>query len=87
MSDHVRHDSVLDRGNVPAPREVGQGAAVTERSPASPGGPLARGWGSHEERRLIRWAALGFLLLALYAVVFVVTGVVMWSETAAHATR
>jgi AraC-like DNA-binding protein len=41
--------------------------------------PVPRGWGSHEERRLMLWGVLGFLLLGLYASVFVVLGQVVWS--------
>lgn len=38
-----------------------------------------RGWGSHEERRLVLWGAAAFVLLGLYAVVFVLLGQVLWS--------
>jgi hypothetical protein len=40
--------------------------------------PVPRGWGSHEERRIMSLAAAAFLLLGLYAVVFVVLGAVVW---------
>lgn len=41
--------------------------------------PLPRGWGSHEERRLMRWGLAFFLFLGLYAAVFVILGQVVWS--------
>lgn len=46
--------------------------------PAAPR-PVPQGWGSHEERRLVLWGALGFLLLGLYAVGFVLVGQLVWS--------
>lgn len=41
--------------------------------------PLPRGWGSHEERRMMRLGAAAFLLLGVYAAVFVVLGTVVWT--------
>lgn len=48
-------------------------------SESSPRPPLPRGWGSHEERRLMHWGMVGFLLLATYAVVFISIGALVWS--------
>lgn len=60
----------------------GQGSPAVEPVPAASPSPTARpvprGWGSHEERRLMLWGLAGFFLLGLYAVVFVTLGAVIW---------
>ena len=79
----TRTASVLERPAPPAPTPTSGPAPVRSTGlpvhDSSPDRPLPRGWGSHEERRLMLWGVVGFFLLGAYAAVFVVIGGVLWS--------
>lgn len=77
-SSKDRPTSVLDRPDEPQPSPT---AVVVDRPEPQgrPATPLPRGWGSHEDRRTTLWFLAGFVLLALYAGVFVILGEVAWS--------
>jgi hypothetical protein len=57
-------------------RRAGQQAPGTGSAPH--GEPVPLGWGSHAERRLVRQVLAFFLLLGLYAAVFIVVGTLVW---------
>ena len=79
----TRTASVLERPAAPARTPSSEPAPVRPTGlpvhDSSPARPLPRGWGSHEERRLMLWGVVGFFLLGAYAAVFVVIGAVLWS--------
>ncbi len=65
---HLAPD-LADRMTVPTPDVEQPATSVAPEDRAVP-----RGWGSHEDRRMMRLAMLAFLVLAVYAVVFVLLG-------------
>jgi hypothetical protein len=72
-----RPTSVVDRPAAPmAARAEEPGTSTTSRADS---GPVPQGWGSHEDRWLMRWGVVGFLLLAAYAIGFIVVGALVWS--------
>lgn len=67
------------RQGAPAVLTGGQDRAPDPSELGTASRRLPRGWGSHEERRLMLWGLMGFFLLGVYAAVFVIVGHLVWS--------
>lgn len=64
---------------LPATRQRATTEAHLPAADADDVKPPGRGWGSHEDRRLMLWGLAGFFLLGLYAAAFVTIGALVWT--------
>lgn len=64
---------------VPGARRAVPAARPDSAAAVPVGKRVPRGWGSHEERRLMLCGVAGFFLLGIYAAAFVLLGAVAWS--------